>query len=76
MAIPHHPPLPRAVSGVFQSVEHPYAIAQAPKHSPMAREFSAGQHHHNRQLTSVDRGYSRTPSTSSSSSQSTIHNAT
>ncbi|KAJ2833572.1 hypothetical protein GGI24_000794 [Coemansia furcata] len=76
MAIPHHPPLPRAVSGVFQSVEHPYAIAQAPKHSPMAREFSTGQHHHNRQLTSVDRGYSRTPSTSSSSSQSTIHNAT
>ncbi|KAJ2443717.1 hypothetical protein GGF42_006537 [Coemansia sp. RSA 2424] len=70
LAIPHHPPLPRAVSGVFQSVEHPYAVAQAPKHSPMAREFSATR----QQLMSTDRSYSRTPSTSSSSSQLTAHN--
>ncbi|KAJ2038425.1 hypothetical protein IW146_000698 [Coemansia sp. RSA 922] len=77
MAIPHHPPLPRAVSGVFQSVEHPYSIAQTPKHSPMAREFSGAQQHYHRQqqLMSVDRSYSRTPSTSSNSSQATIHNA-
>ncbi|KAJ2791308.1 hypothetical protein GGI18_001230 [Coemansia linderi] len=78
LAIPHHPPLPRAVSGVFQSVEHPYAISQAPKHSPMARELSAGQqhyHHRQQQLVMADRRYSRTPSTSSSSSQSTIINA-
>ncbi|KAJ2732151.1 hypothetical protein IW152_004011 [Coemansia sp. BCRC 34962] len=79
LAIPRHPPLPRAVSGVFQSVEHPYAVSQAPKHSPMACELSVSQqhyHHRQQQLMLADRRYSRTPSTSSSSSsQSTITNA-
>ncbi|KAJ2903837.1 Up in starvation, partial [Coemansia aciculifera] len=74
LAIPHHPPLPRTVSGVFQSVEHPYAVAQAPKRSPIAREFSASRQ---QQLAPTDRGYSRTPSMTSSNSSSltTIHNA-
>ncbi|KAJ2740139.1 Up in starvation [Coemansia sp. BCRC 34301] len=78
LAIPHHPPLPRAVSGVFQSVEHPYVVDQPPKRSPMAREFTAVHQQQRQQLGLTDRSYSRTPSSitsSNSSSQSTIHNA-
>ncbi|KAJ1744425.1 hypothetical protein LPJ79_000250 [Coemansia sp. RSA 1821] len=52
VAIPHHPPLPRGVSGVFQSIEQPYSSARESKISqhpqyrqmPVLEEYSGSQH--------------------------------
>ncbi|KAJ2851125.1 hypothetical protein IWW36_001376 [Coemansia brasiliensis] len=47
VAIPHHPPLPRGVSGIFQSIEQPYSSARdtkMPQHPQQRHMASMGQY--------------------------------